>query len=276
MITIFTVPKPFIGKFNAIQRNALQSWGLLNPKPEVILFDKVEGSDAVTSGLGLSNITDISYNDFGTPLLNSVFNKARGAAKNDMLCYANTDIILTESIFSALETANKYVLGGKFLMTGKRWSIYLDRPFNFKKGDWQDGFKKFREYNDNGFMGHAGQVDYLIFPKNIEWNLPPFAMESGVWFGWFIYNAVRMGIPVIDAGDFITAYHQEHFNFDFEPENKNDAKTERKNDLKLRGGFSNQYTILDTTHILTLQGLEKTSAFRKLTSNFLKIKMMFE
>ncbi|MDD5772618.1 MAG: hypothetical protein PHX78_04035 [bacterium] len=276
MLTIFTVPKPFIGKFNAIQRNALQSWALLNPKPEIILFDKVEGTETVVKDLGIQNIPDISYNEFGTPLVNSIFKKARSIVKNDLLAYVNTDTILTDSIFSAVETAGKYILGNEFLIIGKRWSIYLDRPFNFKKGDWQDGLKNFREYNGNGFMGHAGQIDYLIFPREIEWNIPPFATESGVWDGWFIYNALNLGIPVIDASNFITAYHQEHFNFDLVPENKQDAKTERKNNLKLRGGFSCQNTILDSTHLLTYQGLEKTSAFRKFSSKFLKIKMLFE
>ena len=143
------------------------------------------------------------------------------------------------------------------LIVGKRWSIYLDRPWNFNKGDWHDGLKSFRNYNGNGFMGHAGLIDYLIFPKDIEWDIPPFATESGVWDRWFIYNAIKKGIPVLDASNFITAYHQEHFNFDFIPANKQDAKTEHKNNLKLCGGSSNQYTILDSTHILTFHGLEK-------------------
>ncbi|MFH1287841.1 MAG: hypothetical protein ABII25_04000 [bacterium] len=264
MLTIFTSPKPFIGKFNIIQRNAIQSWTLLNPKPEIILLDKVEGTETVAKDLGIQNSPDISQ-----------FKKAQSSAKNDLVGYVNADIILTDSIFTAIETVKKFVNNSKFLVVGKRWSIFLDRPFNFKKGDWQDDLKKFREYNDNGFMGHAGQIDYFIFPKNIEWNTPPFLMGKGAWNGWFIHNAIKMEIPVIDASGFITAYHQEHFNFDPADYNKKQTKKERRINKKLSGGFLNRYTILDSSHRLTFNGLKKSSFIRRFSSNFSKIKMLF-
>ena len=38
MLTIFSCPKPFRGHFGMIQRNAIRSWTLLKPTPDVILI----------------------------------------------------------------------------------------------------------------------------------------------------------------------------------------------------------------------------------------------
>lgn len=43
MLTIFAAPKPFYGYIGVIQTNAIQSWLLLRPECEVILFGDEEG-----------------------------------------------------------------------------------------------------------------------------------------------------------------------------------------------------------------------------------------
>ncbi len=53
MITFFTTAKPFHGHSAVIQRNALQSWKLLDPDAEVILFGDDEGAADVCAQLGL-------------------------------------------------------------------------------------------------------------------------------------------------------------------------------------------------------------------------------
>lgn len=42
-ITVFTIPKPFEGHIGTIQRNAIQSWCNLKPRPDVILFGDEKG-----------------------------------------------------------------------------------------------------------------------------------------------------------------------------------------------------------------------------------------
>jgi len=53
MLTFFTTAKPFRGHSAVIQRNALQSWRLLHPEVEVILFGNDEGAAEVCADLGL-------------------------------------------------------------------------------------------------------------------------------------------------------------------------------------------------------------------------------
>ena len=94
MLTIFAVPKPFEGHIGMIQRNALRSWKRLRPECQVILFGEEAGSREVVAEFGVDQIVEIAQNDFGTPLLSSVFELAEEQATRDLLCYVNADIIL--------------------------------------------------------------------------------------------------------------------------------------------------------------------------------------
>ncbi len=47
MLTIFSCHKAFHGHFNTIQRNAIKSWTLLRPKPEIFLIGDDEGTAEV-------------------------------------------------------------------------------------------------------------------------------------------------------------------------------------------------------------------------------------
>ena len=43
MLTILSTPKAFTGLFAVIQRNAIESWTKLEPRPEIILFGRDVG-----------------------------------------------------------------------------------------------------------------------------------------------------------------------------------------------------------------------------------------
>ena len=73
MLTIFTVPKPFDGHIGIIQRNAIQSWRCLRPACEVILCGDEPGTAETAAALGTDRIPAVDRNEFGTPLLSSVF-----------------------------------------------------------------------------------------------------------------------------------------------------------------------------------------------------------
>jgi hypothetical protein len=46
-MTIFAIPKPFIGQIGVIQKNAIASWTKLSPRPEIILFGDEIGTGAI-------------------------------------------------------------------------------------------------------------------------------------------------------------------------------------------------------------------------------------
>ena len=81
-MTLFTIPKAFKGHIDVIQRNAIQSWVRLHPEIEIILFGSDEGTAEVAREFGLRHVPDVERNEFGTYLVNSVFNKAQSFARH--------------------------------------------------------------------------------------------------------------------------------------------------------------------------------------------------
>ena len=78
MITIFSNPRPFNGPFDLIQQNAIKSWKHLNSKVQIILFEDEEGTTKkIANELHVDLITDVKTNEFGTPLIDGVFEKIK-------------------------------------------------------------------------------------------------------------------------------------------------------------------------------------------------------
>ena len=89
MLTFFTTAKPFRGHEGIIQRNALQSWKLLHPDVEVILFGEDEGAAEVCTELGLRHEPEIIVNPSGAKRLDSIFGRAQQIVSHELLCYCN-------------------------------------------------------------------------------------------------------------------------------------------------------------------------------------------
>src|ERR1700686_122953 len=102
MLMIFATPKPFEGHIDVIQRNAIESWTLLHPDCEVILFGDEPGTAEISRELGIRHIPDVRRSEFGTKRLDYMFARAQESARNDLLCYSNCDIILTQSFRDAV------------------------------------------------------------------------------------------------------------------------------------------------------------------------------
>ncbi len=62
MLTIFTIPKPFRGHINTIQRNAIKSWIKLFPSCEVILLGNREGLEETVEELEIKHIPEVIKN----------------------------------------------------------------------------------------------------------------------------------------------------------------------------------------------------------------------
>jgi hypothetical protein len=104
MLTIFSCPKPFTNPhINIIQRNAIKSWTLLKPKPEIILLGNDKGVSEICKEFNLIHIPEIERNEYGTPLLNSIFSEAEKVASYQLMCYINADIILMSDFMKAIE-----------------------------------------------------------------------------------------------------------------------------------------------------------------------------
>lgn len=251
MITIFTLPKPFEGHINIIQRNAIKSWQKLGC--EIILMGDDNGVKETAEEFGLQYIGNIRKNQFGTPLLSSAFETAQRTAKNNILVYINADMILFSDFIPTIQRINQPL----FLMNGRRWDLDIKEEINFNNPNWEKELRQ-RVEREGQLHGYSG-IDYFIFPRELPHNLPDFAVGRAGWDNWLIYHIRSLKIPVIDATQMILAVHQNHsFSHSrFGDEKKKRVKgPELKENFRLAGGLSNMITIREADWILTAQGLE--------------------
>ncbi|MFA9404095.1 MAG: glycosyl transferase family 2, partial [Anaerolineales bacterium] len=72
MLTIFSPPKPFQGKIDVIQRNAIESWIALGDEVEIVLVGDELGLADVAAEYGVGHVEDVARNKYGTPLLDDI------------------------------------------------------------------------------------------------------------------------------------------------------------------------------------------------------------
>jgi hypothetical protein len=203
MFTLFTTPKPFRGHIATIQRNAIRSWTLLRPQPEIIVFGDEEGAAEIAHKLGLRHVADVARNEYGTPLLSDLFAKARGMANHELLCFINADIILMSDVVAAIQR----VPFPQFLMSGQRWEVDIDQDWDYSAG-WEGRLRAY--VHESGRLRAPNAMDYFVFPGNLEIELPPFAVGRIGWDNWFISYARKRKVAVIDASEAVMAVHQNH------------------------------------------------------------------
>jgi len=260
MLTIFSLPKAFNGHINIIQRNAIQSWLKLRPNCEIILFGEEEGMEEAAKEFGGQHIPDIEKNEWGTPLLNSAFHLAQKLAKNDILVYVNSDIILMSDSIAAVQKIEE----PQFLMCSRRWDLDIGEEINFNNPDWEENLRK--ELAKKGNLHGFAAIDQVVFPRNLLCGLPPFAVGRPGWDNWLIYHARSLKIPVIDTTEAITIVHQNHKSI-YHPKGEEAIKN-----IKAAGGFSNMLTLRDADWILTPEGLRRPSFPRSL---FVKLSLFY-
>jgi hypothetical protein len=205
MFSVFALPKPFHDHIATIQRNAIQSWMQLHPTCEIILFGSEEGTSAIAAEFGVRHIPEIARNEYATPLLNDIFEKAYRVASYPTLVYVNADIILLPDFSRAI--AQVAQVHHRFLLVGQRWNTDITETLDFLPG-WDE---KLRAYvQQHGILHDVVAIDYFVFTRDTIGALPPFAIGRAGWDNWMIYRARSQGIVVIDATASVMAVHQNH------------------------------------------------------------------
>jgi len=253
MLTIFSVPKPFQGHIGIIQRNAIHSWSRLHPSCEIILCGDEPGTEEIAAEFSAKCIHNIARNEYGTPLLNSVFDQVEHMASHRLMCYVNTDIILLSDFVRAVQR----IPFRRFLMVGQRWNVNLTGLWDFGP-DWEERLR--------GYVAECGVLhpplgsDYFVFPRDgaIE-KLPPFVVGRPGWDNWLVYRARKLGIPVVDVTTVVTAVHQNHgyahvSNRRGEAWEGPEADWNRKL-IGSRYHLSYVFTLLDASHVMTRKAL---------------------
>jgi hypothetical protein len=253
MLTFFTVAKPFHGEFATIQRNAIQSWGLLRPACEILLLGDEEGIREMAAEVGAIHVSRVERNEYGTPLVSSIFSEAQRHASFPLLCYINADIILLNDFLPAIQKITAWNPGS--LIVGRRWDLKLAESLAWEP-NWE-GSLRARIRSAAALHSHTG-LDYFVFPRSLLGGLPPFAIGRGLWDGWLVYRARELGAPVVDATECLTAIHQHH---DYSHHPGGEAGVwwgpESQRNYSMGGGYRHGFTLRDATHRLTRTGVHR-------------------
>ena len=204
MITLFTLPKPFVGHIGMIQRNAIQSWARLHPDIDILIFGNEQGTADIAAEFGIRHFPEVDVNEYGTPQMSGYFQQAEEAARHSYLCYVNADIILFPDLLEAVAKVDL----PKFVMGGQRTDYDIEKPIDFTRPDWARSLRENAKKNGtlHGFSG----IDYFVYPRAMFGEIPQFAVGRWYWDNWLVYRARRLGAALIDASACVMAIHQNH------------------------------------------------------------------
>lgn len=252
-LTIFAVPKAFEGHIGVIQRNAIRSWKRLRPECQLIICGDEAGCHEIAAELAIEQISDITRNEFGTPLLDSVFQRAESRAAFNLLCYLNADIILPSDF---LDTVSRVSNGNpRFLMVGRTFDLDVTSGLPAEDENWDRDLRRLVERSAT--VRPANAIDYFVFPRDTMGPLPPFAVGRPAWDNWMIYRARSLRVPVIDVSPVTVVIHQAHgYGHVKQATDDKWSGPEARRNLDLLGlPKRNRFSLDDATHLLTSTGL---------------------
>ena len=266
IITLFCSLKPFRGHNAIIQHNALNNWSHV-PGVTAILLGNDDGVAEATEEYGFEQIADISLSEYGTPVLDDVFNKAQVHAKTALVCYINGDILLPRDFAGVAESVARQL--PRFLMTGCRWDVDVGEKLDFS----QDFSVLEVIRQTRGVLHPPDGSDYFLFPKGMVDYMLPFRVGRPGWDNWLIAKTLRRKIPVVDATERIVVLHQNH-DYTHVPGGTGDrwiGAPESAQNLALRQVDGVRHcTIVDASHYLKKDDITVRS--RRLLSAWARLK----
>jgi len=261
VLTIFATPKAFRGHIATIQRNAITSWTLLRPRPEIILFGDEPGTAGICRELGLAHIPTLVSTEYGAPLLSDLFEKAHRHASQDLLCYVNADILLTSDFMQAIQATR--TLNRKFLMVGRIWRVYIHELWDFQDDEWEQQLRSYvLQHGEQA--PPPGNSDYFAFTRGLWVSIPPLAIGRGWWDPWMVFEARRLGAAVVDASRSVMAVHQNHDQSSYRYGLRT-WRQEINRNYELVGREPARFCLLDATHVLAPSGLRRPLGIRYLS-----------
>lgn len=249
MLTLFSVPKPFVGRVATLQSNALATWRQLGAEIEILLFGSEQGVAEAADAVHAVHVPELEQNENGTPLVSDLFARAQARARFDELCYVNADILLPPSLLPAIEGVRE--VAESALIVGQCRNLEVDRGI--------DGWDTAMERAAMGApLRGPGGIDYLVFPRGLFDSLPPFALGRAGFDNWLIWYAHSRRVPVVDVTSVVPSVHQNH-EYEHVPGGKEEAYfgTEAWRNHELAGGQLHLFNIDDATHRFTREGLRR-------------------
>lgn len=255
MITFLASPKPFAGEATQNQYNAIRSWQSVHPDAEVILFGDSPGTLEACNALGARYVPDVDVNEYGTPLIHSIFAYGDTYGKHDTQCYVNADIILTPDVIKVISK----IEFPSYLLVGQRIDLGEGVHIDVHDDNWQLNLKQLLAEKKASIHPPAGS-DYFIYKRFVWKDISKQITIGRTGYDNYLIYFCRMNrIPVIDVTQTLTAIHQfhdyKHIQLGYQ-ERRNGPEEER-NFNQIRGTV---LTLEDASYVLTENGLIRNYA----------------
>jgi hypothetical protein len=205
MISFLTSLKPFRGTTAVQQRNALQSWRAVFPESEIIVFGEAEGAVDLLAETNATYRPDIACNEFGTPLIGTMFAEAQRIGRHSILCYINGDIILLRDFAVAIARLSSWKT---FAAVGQRRDLDWAEPIDFAQAGWDEMLRP--RATVQGKRQHPAAMDFFAFRRGAVGSLPAFAIGRPAWDNYLIKHLLSRHIPIVDLSAVATPIHQNH------------------------------------------------------------------
>lgn len=245
MITLFSVPRPFEGHTGIIQANALRSWARLEPRPDILILGGEDGAEDIAAEIGAVYLPVLGRDVWGTPLVSEVFRVGVAAAKTEMVCYVNADIVLLDDFMPAVESVAWLQ---RFLLIGQRTDLAVTEPLAFQAG-WQGDLA--RKAQGQGTLHRETGIDYFVFRRKGFFPVAPFSLGRWRWDNWIVWAALKHGLAVVDGTACVTAIHQNH---DYGHHTPDAAKQLEGNNALVAATGARLCTVADASYVLTPSG----------------------
>ena len=200
--TFFSTPKPFQGLFGTIQRNAIVSWTLLTPRPEIILFGDDEGTAKICEELGLRHVPAVRKSG-RVPLVSDMFAQAQTIASADNLTFLNADIIVGHRFLEMTQRVR--MAGPRYLAVGQRTDVSVSTALE-PSATWVDDLV----HRPDAQLMPANWIDHFTFPRGLYAEIPDFAIGRSGYDNWLLWRASASGGRLVDVTPFCAVIHQRH------------------------------------------------------------------
>ncbi len=246
LITIFTVPKAFkIPHISLIQRNTVRNLANLGPDVDPVLVGDDEGVAEVAAEFGVRHLPNIQRTPQGTPIVASAFQLARENSDSPLLACINADNLVMPDFVETARLVSQQM--PSFLLSGERNELDITRELDFGPG-WSDSLRS--EILQRGKPLGKSALEYMIFPRRLFADMPPFAFGRSAWDNWMAFKARWEGWPLVDATGAIVLGHQNH-DYSHLPGNKPPYRLpESLNNIRMGGGRRTIFTLADATHVV--------------------------
>ncbi|MHC4230853.1 MAG: hypothetical protein ACYSW0_25735 [Planctomycetota bacterium] len=232
MITFYSVPRPFDGEFDELQRMAAQSWASAVDGAQIVLMGDESGVAEVCKEYGWQHARTLPLNRHGTPMLSGAFYLAEIMAQHSLLCEISADIVPGGDFAQALDDIAEIE---RPFVVGQRWDIEPGAP------------------PESAVLHPPSAADYFIYRRGTLGEIPPFAYGRMVYDNWLIWAAIeRWDLTVIDATASITAIHTNHGYPEYGSRENMQASDERQENIRLahESGCHRWYEVTDAPFAL--------------------------